>query len=269
MPPVVFRALVLGSHAFSESSEMVKLLTAEYGRITLVAKGLKRPKSRHAGILQPLATVEVSGFLRDESAETVLLKEAVFLEERASLRRDLKRLALGALVAETASASCEIGQESPELMAVAEETLAALETCSGEDVQTAAALGLLKTLAWAGYEPFLDEALLRPVGGAEKPRAFWMDLSEGRVHLEGRQPAGPIDWPHFPPEKARQMPLPPEAVRFLYDSHRGMVRSELASLGAAHGAQLIDALARLAAMHLETPLHSHRFWRGMEKRSAP
>lgn len=59
-------AWVLHRRDFRDSSQVVELLTAEHGRISLVAKGIKRPKSRLRGLLQPFRELRVSWVARRE-----------------------------------------------------------------------------------------------------------------------------------------------------------------------------------------------------------
>lgn len=52
-------ALVLHTRAYSETSLLVDLFTLEYGRISCIAKGAKRPKSKFRGILQPFMPLSI------------------------------------------------------------------------------------------------------------------------------------------------------------------------------------------------------------------
>ncbi|MEL7310650.1 MAG: DNA repair protein RecO [Pseudomonadota bacterium] len=70
-------AWVLHRRDFRDSSQIVELLTAEHGRVSVVAKGIKRPKSRLRGLLQPFRLLRVSwvakrelGTLTDVDAES-------------------------------------------------------------------------------------------------------------------------------------------------------------------------------------------------------
>ncbi len=44
---------ILHSRPYLESSLLLDIFSREYGRLHLIAKGAKREKSRHAGLLQP------------------------------------------------------------------------------------------------------------------------------------------------------------------------------------------------------------------------
>lgn len=53
-------AYVLHQRAYRDSSAIVEVFSEEYGRRSLVAKGLKRPKSKLKGVLQPFQPLLIS-----------------------------------------------------------------------------------------------------------------------------------------------------------------------------------------------------------------
>jgi DNA repair protein RecO (recombination protein O) len=53
-------AYILHRRAYRETSFLVELFTQEHGRLTVVAKGVRKPKSSSQGLLQPFVPVLVS-----------------------------------------------------------------------------------------------------------------------------------------------------------------------------------------------------------------
>lgn len=53
-------AYVLHAKPYRETSFLCELLTVDYGRISVVAKGVRRPKSRGRGLLQPFIPLMIS-----------------------------------------------------------------------------------------------------------------------------------------------------------------------------------------------------------------
>lgn len=51
---------VLHRRDFRDSSQIVEVFTREHGRLSMVARGVKRPRSRHRGVLQPFAPLLLS-----------------------------------------------------------------------------------------------------------------------------------------------------------------------------------------------------------------
>lgn len=261
-----FSAIVMQAYETGETSEVLHVFCGAFGRLSVMAKGLRNPKNRLRGLLQPLASVELTVFLK-ESAEMATLKEAAPVRDRDVLRGDLERLSLGSLLVEIAASCCESHQQSLEMFAVVEAGLDVLDLArSAQPPSTAALHHLLRILAIAGYEPTIDPALLRSWTGGIKPLMFWLDIGEGRVHANRPQPVE-IAWPLLPDSRDAQFPLPPEAVRALYENQRADIEDfgALPSLEAAHARQFIEGLVRLIQWHLDRPIRSARFWRSMAR----
>ncbi|MEN7343562.1 MAG: DNA repair protein RecO [Pseudomonadota bacterium] len=53
-------AWILHRRDFRDSSQIVEVFSRDYGRVAMVARGVKRPKSRHRGILQPFSALRLS-----------------------------------------------------------------------------------------------------------------------------------------------------------------------------------------------------------------
>ena len=59
-PPTITEAVVLRAFAFGEADRVLHVYTAASGRIGVVAKGVRRTKSRFGGRLEPFSHVELS-----------------------------------------------------------------------------------------------------------------------------------------------------------------------------------------------------------------
>ncbi|CAN5286337.1 hypothetical protein BH09SUM1_BH09SUM1_15760 [soil metagenome] len=258
--PVVFQAIVLKSQETGSSSEVIHTVSAEYGRLSVYGKGILNPKNKFRGILQPLALVELTLYLKD-GADMGTLRDASLIEDHAPLTADLERFSLALLLAEAASFGCEPGQPAPGIFAALVEGLHYLDARSGLTAPQAAARGLLHILSAAGYEPQIDEALLGPwPAGETKPLVFWLDASTGVISARGHQPAGAPQWPWILPGAA--FPLPPKAVRYLYESRTG---APAVSLSTDEMRQWLEALIRLCEWHHEGALRSADFWRRIDR----
>ncbi|MFK8052705.1 MAG: DNA repair protein RecO [Woeseiaceae bacterium] len=51
---------VLHRRDFRDSSQIVDVISRDHGRVAMVARGVKRPKSRHRGLLQPFSPLLIS-----------------------------------------------------------------------------------------------------------------------------------------------------------------------------------------------------------------
>jgi len=74
MPILEAEAVVLRSYSLSDADRIVVLATREYGKVRVVGQGVKKPKSRMAGCLEPLTHIRARFFLR-EGAELWRLRQ--------------------------------------------------------------------------------------------------------------------------------------------------------------------------------------------------
>ena len=74
MPIVEAEAVVLRHYSLSEADRIVLFATREHGKVRAVARGVKKPKSRLAGPLEPLTHLRAKFFLR-EGAELWQLRQ--------------------------------------------------------------------------------------------------------------------------------------------------------------------------------------------------
>ncbi len=112
--------LVLSTRDFSDSHRIVEVLTAEEGRISLLARGGRASKRRFAGALDLFVSlrlqVSTGGNLWSLSAADVL-------NARIEIRRDLDALARSSLLVELTRALAPEHQSSPDLYGVLTEAL--------------------------------------------------------------------------------------------------------------------------------------------------
>ena len=83
--------IVLRTRLLTESSLIVHWLTPEFGRIAMVGKGARRPKSPLRGKIDLFYTAEFT-FTRSRRSDLHNLREVKLLETRDALRRDLSYL---------------------------------------------------------------------------------------------------------------------------------------------------------------------------------
>ena len=69
-------AFVLHGRPYLETSELLEVLTRDHGRVSLVARGMRRPKSGLRAILQPFQPLAVSWSGRGGSLMTLRGAEA-------------------------------------------------------------------------------------------------------------------------------------------------------------------------------------------------
>ena len=120
-------AIVLRTIDWSETSSIVTLFTREFGKISGLAKGARRPKGPFESALDLLALCRIV-FLRKSSDALDLLTEAKLERRFRPAQGDLSSLYAGYYVAELLGDLTDEYDPHPELFDAADETLLALRT---------------------------------------------------------------------------------------------------------------------------------------------
>ncbi|MCE9544323.1 MAG: DNA repair protein RecO [Planctomycetia bacterium] len=118
-------ALVLRAVEFSETSYVLTLWTREFGRISALAKGARRPKAPFDSALDLLTVCRIL-FLRKTSGGLDLLTEARLERRFRPPHGDLARLYAGYYVAELLLSLTDEYDPHPELFDLADATLVEL-----------------------------------------------------------------------------------------------------------------------------------------------
>ena len=151
--------LVLRTRPFTETSLVVQWLTPQFGRISTVAKGARRPKSPFRGKLDLFYLADIT-FQRSLRSELHTLREVSLVETHDPLRRELGRLRQASYCAVLIEQTTE--KETP-LPVVFELLRGFLEWQSGTSppAQTVFAFEL-KLLNELGLKPDLEKSRLTP-----------------------------------------------------------------------------------------------------------
>ncbi len=125
MPAEQTDALVLRIYPWSETSCIASIYTRNFGKLSVLAKGARRPKSPFEAALDLLSICRVV-FIPKSGDALDLLTEAKLLRRYRAGSNDLLRLYSGYYVAELLDRLTDKGDEQPELFELAEQTLLAL-----------------------------------------------------------------------------------------------------------------------------------------------
>ena len=118
-------AMVLRIYPWSETSCIASIYTRDFGKLSVLAKGARRPKSPFEAALDLLSICRVV-FIPKSGDALDLLTEAKLLRRYRAGAADLLRLYSGYYVAELLDRLTDKGDEQPELFELAESTLLAL-----------------------------------------------------------------------------------------------------------------------------------------------
>ncbi|NOY78950.1 MAG: DNA repair protein RecO [Calditrichaeota bacterium] len=92
-------AIVLKTHDFQETSKIVSVYSKEYGRLQLIAKGVRSPKSKFGALLDGLNYLRILYYFK-ETRELQFLSNAELVKVFSHLRDDLDRFSYASIIAE-------------------------------------------------------------------------------------------------------------------------------------------------------------------------
>jgi DNA repair protein RecO (recombination protein O) len=162
--------LILRTRPLTETSLIVNWLTAEFGRLSTVAKGARRPKSPFRGKLDLFYLADFT-FHRSRRSELHTLREVGLRDTRAALRRDLGRLQQASYAAALIEQTTERETPLPAIYELMRSFLDALPL-SATQPQSIFAFEL-KLLEELGLKPDLANSKLTP--GAKQILAALVD----------------------------------------------------------------------------------------------
>jgi DNA repair protein RecO (recombination protein O) len=169
-------AIVLRVIDFSESSCVVTLFTRDFGKLTGLAKGARRPKGPFESALDLLSVVRLM-VIRKSSDTLDLLTEARLEHRFRAASRDLSRLYAGYYVAELLTDLTHDHDPHPELFDLAATSLRLLD---GEThVPTTLLRFELAALRMLGHQPSLDQCASCGDAVADQPRVPFGFLAGG------------------------------------------------------------------------------------------
>jgi len=148
------QAIVLGHIEYGEADRIIRLFTAEKGKITAIAKGIRKIRSRKAGHLEPFTRVSL--FLA-KGRDLDIITQAETLDPYIGLREDLERVALASYVVEVIDRfTYEEGQNVGMFQLLAN-TLSRLET--QQNAETVVHYYETRLLDLLGFRPQLFECV--------------------------------------------------------------------------------------------------------------
>lgn len=84
-------AVVLSKMNYGDTSSIVSLFTEDYGKVSLIVKGGRSPKSKYGKIVDPLNYLSIV-FYKKESREIQLLSQADLIEHYPKIKSDIYKI---------------------------------------------------------------------------------------------------------------------------------------------------------------------------------
>ncbi len=247
-PYIVTRGIVLRETETKEADKILTILTAEQGKISVIARGARRKGCKFAACAQPLVYSEWTLY---KKGEWYYVNEGATLELFRGLRDDLDAMALGFYFAELTEAVTTAETTEDDLLRHLLNGLYALGTLHKPPLLVKAAFEL-KLLSLAGYEPLADSCVYCGVPEPERPM---LDVVQGVLRCRGCGGG----------ESGLSMPLCGDSLsalrHILYGDAKRLYSFRLSddSLG-----RLADAAEAFAAAQLERGFRTLDFYKSLQ-----
>lgn len=178
------QGIVLRETNYKEADKILTVLTRDFGKRTVKARGCRRKTSKLTAASQLLVYSEMTLY---ERGEFTTLTEADPQQQFWGVRQDLDKLALASYFAEVTEAAAQEGEPCPEVLSLVLNCLYALDKLEKPLAQVKAVFEL-RLLCLMGYAPLLDACA---VCGVPEPVSARLNLSQGVLHCAAcRQEVG-------------------------------------------------------------------------------
>jgi DNA repair protein RecO (recombination protein O) len=148
--------LVLRSKDYGEGNKIVTIFSPDLGKVSIMARGAKKPKSRLSSISQPF-TYGTYLFYRGSQTGMGSLSQGEIIDSFRDLRQDLSKTAYAAYFAELLDKLVEDGEKSPLTFDLLLTSFRYLD--DDKDAEILARLYEIKMLTVGGYRPELNQCV--------------------------------------------------------------------------------------------------------------
>lgn len=166
-------AVVLRATKWSETSKIVTLYTLGFGKVKVVAKGARRPKSKFGASLEPI-THSVVVFYRKEGRDLHTLSQSDLIASFPKLKSDLSSLTYASAVCELTDRLIAGEEPNAPLFRALVETLRGIEESEAEDAEKFLWRFQLQLASFLGYRPEFGSCVRcgAPLEGAKVAFSF-------------------------------------------------------------------------------------------------
>jgi DNA repair protein RecO (recombination protein O) len=197
--PVKTEAIVLRSLRYGEADRILHIYTPQRGRVSAIAKGVRRARSRFGGRLEPFFRLQLD--LHEGRGELLTVTGAQTVEAYPRLRSDARALDAAARACDAVGRLFETGEPHPNVFNLLCRRLSLLDTGAGAASGRTDALAFrLKLMLAAGLAPQLGAC----AGCGEREHLVGFSGAAGGVVCGACE--------------ASSFPLEPDAYRFMTEA---------------------------------------------------
>ena len=148
-------ALILSRHLYGDTSLICNLFTKEYGRLSIIAKGARRPKNQNSAVLRPLQFIDLHYYYKPKR-NIQLLKEASINRHFFSTHNDYKKIIASYQVLDIMNQICKIENPNEIIFRLVKSTMDKINRCNYKHIILYSIFFKLQLLKYIGYQPIID-----------------------------------------------------------------------------------------------------------------
>lgn len=148
--------IVLNELRFKETSKILNIYTKKFGKISVIAQGAYRPKSKLIANTQPFS---YCNYQLQKGRNFYYLSEGDLLNSFYSIRDNMYRIIYGFYMLELLDKSTPEGEENVRLFSLLAKGLDVLSNIDKDYLKFITAYEL-KFISFLGYRPFLDNCVI-------------------------------------------------------------------------------------------------------------
>lgn len=175
------KAIVIRSQKLGETSKIITLYSRDFGKIKVVAKGSRGPKSRFMGSLDNLNLIDFV-FYHKVNRELHTISQADIIESFKNIRNNLDNFALASLANEIVVKSQELEEKNYKLFELLSNFLYEINR-KLEQPELFFFWFQLNFLIISGFEPHLNECLVCAKKYSSIPISYF-SYSRGGIYCE-------------------------------------------------------------------------------------
>jgi DNA repair protein RecO (recombination protein O) len=236
-------AIVLRGRDYSDSSRILGLFTLSHGRLSVIAKGVKKSAARYGLSLEPMSHIRAVLYVK-EQRDLQLLSRFEPLESLGGLMEDMERMAAGLAVVELIGAATPQADPNERVFRLVTSTLRALRNATNHP-ENALYHFEVHLLSELGFQPNFDACAScgREVGAQGDAERRTLRMGHAGVVCPSC-----IDRHHG------LFPISRDALLALREFQRTATAGDAIErdLSAGHGEEVDAALRRCLQMNIET-----------------
>ncbi len=151
-------AFVLKTMPFKESSLIASLLTKKFGKVKIIAKGCRRPKSKFCGTLEVFNLAEIIYYKR-ESKDLYTLSDATVIDHFSDIRSSKNKVNAAMVLCEFFNKTLPLEETDTASYTHLFNFLQELKKIDSNSIKPLTLYYLLIALAGAGFKPHLDNCV--------------------------------------------------------------------------------------------------------------